>query len=716
MPADSAKTQPDEQRRAALRALFEPRNVAVIGASRTPGKIGHAVVRNLIKGGFAGRIFPVNAAGGEVEGLACLRSATELPDAVDCAMLVVPAKETVEAIRACAQRGVRSAIIGAVGFAETGTAEGVKRQADVAMLARRAGMRLLGPNTNGIYNAAASLALGYNAAHAYAIAPGPVSIISHSGALFGGFVRTLASFGVGLSKFIPVGNEADLDILDIVDYCIEDANTKVIGLAIEALASGARFRELAVRAKARGKPIVALKVGRSAVGVGAALAHSSRLAGGARAYDALFAACGTASVRSVEALAAACALLARYPESGAEARLICVTTSGAGGALLADHAADRGFALAGDATGEWQGEAGAAIARMDSRGHLRNPLDVGALAEWSDLDRIYELLERDGLFGPTVCYAHIAPRPDQDATLIDVLRARKQRTPAPVLVIAPGGLEPGLEQQYRECGIVLVHETALGFDALAAHRAAHRPATLAARSTPSDAAYAAAARLAAAPGRVLTEADSAGILRYVGAPLVDSREATTLTQARAAADGLGYPVVLKAMVPGVAHKAAAGLVITSIGSEAELERAHAALTAQTRGKADVGFLLQPMVPAQWELIVGVARQAALGHFLVFGLGGRNAELFDQVMLLSIELDVAAMLAQIANSRLGALLRGSGASGQPVLDHLKPILAGLQQLIAVAGEEIESVDLNPVIVTNNNDLVAVDALIVRKTSA
>jgi len=715
LPADSAKTQPDEQRRAALRALFEPRHVAVIGASRTPGKIGHSVVRNLIKGGFAGRIFPINAAGGEVEGLACLRSAAELPDTVDCAMLVVPARETVEAIRACAERGVRSAIIGAIGFAETGTAEGRQRQADIAMLARRAGMRLLGPNTNGIYNATASLALGYNAAHGYAIAPGPVSIISHSGALFGGFVRTLASFGVGLSKFIPVGNEADLDMLDILDHCIEDAATSVIGLAIEALASGARFRELAARAKARGKPIVALKVGRSAVGVGAALAHSSRLAGGARAYDALFAACGTASVRSVEALAASCALLARYPVGGAEERLICVTTSGAGGALLADHAADRGFALAGEATGEWQGEAGAAIARMDSRGHLRNPLDVGALAEWSDLDRIYEFLERDGLFGPTVCYAHIAPRPDQDATLIDVLRRRKQRTPAPILVIAPGGLEPGLEQQYRDCGIVLVHETALGFDALGAHRAAHRPATLAARSTRSDAAYVAAARLAAAPGHALSEADSAVILRQVGVPLVESRKATTMTQAQTAADALGYPVVLKAMVPGVAHKNAAGLVITSISTKTELERAHTTLTARTRGKADVRFLLQPMVSAQWELIVGVSREAALGHFLVFGLGGVNAELFDQVLLLPIELDVAAMLARIANSRLGALLRGSGTTGRSALDHLKPILAGLQQLILAAGEEIESIDLNPVIVTNNNDLVAVDALIVRNTS-
>jgi acetate---CoA ligase (ADP-forming) len=351
---------------------------------------------------------------------------------------------------------------------------------------------------------------------------------------------------------------------------------------------------------------------------------------------------------------------------------------------------------------------------MDARGHLRNPLDVGVLAEWSDLDRIYELVERDGLFGPTVCYAHIAPRPDQDATLLAVLRRRRQRTPAPILVIAPGGLEPGLEQQYRDCGIVLVHETALGFDALAEHRAAHRPVTLAARSTPSDAAYVATARLAAAPSHVLSEADSADILRCVGVPFVDSREATELTQARAAADGLGYPVVLKSMVPGVAHKATAGLVETAIDGEAGLERAHATLTARTRGKADVRFLLQPMVPAQWELIVGVSREAALGHFLVFGLGGVNAELFDQVMLLPIELDVAAMLARIANSRLGALLRGSGASGRSALDHLKPILAGLQQLILAAGEEIESIDLNPVIVTDNNDLVAVDALIVRKT--
>ena len=691
----------------ALRALLEPRAVAVIGASRTPGKLGHAVVANLIRAGFTGRIFPINPAGGEIDGRACLRAIAELPDEVDCAMLVVPASETVAALQACAERGVRTAIIGASGFAETGTADGRKRQDDVEAIARRAGMRLLGPNTNGIYNTTARLSLGYNAAHAYAIAPGPVSIVSHSGALFGGFVRTLRAFGVGLAKFVPVGNEADLDMLDILDDCIEDEVTGVIGLAIEALSDGERFRHLALKAAERGKRIVALKVGRSPVGIGAALAHSSRLAGGARAYEALFSACGVASVRSVEALAATCALLARQPERPADPRLVCITTSGAGGALLADHAAERNLPLAGDASGEWQGDAGVAIARLPARGHLRNPIDVGSLAEWGDLDQVLQILERDGLVGPCAVYAHIAPNPAQDRTLLEVLKQRKQRAHAPIVVIAPGGLEPDLEQQYQDAGFPVFHETALGFEALAAHFAVGGVARFADADAPSESAREAAARLSQIGAGVLSEAESAKILGLVGVPLVASRDATTLAQAHAAADAVGYPLVLKAMVPGVAHKNAAGLVVTAVRDLAELNRAHALLAERTRGKSGVTFLLQPMVSAKHELIVGVARQAALGHFLIVGLGGLDAELLDTVLLLPIELEVAAMRARVAASRPGALLDEAG-------ERLTPILAGLQQLIRAAGAQIESIDLNPVMVTKEGDLVAVDALIVPRT--
>jgi acetate---CoA ligase (ADP-forming) len=699
----------NETSRAALRALFEPRTVAVIGASRRPGKLGYAVVANLISAGFPGLIYPINPAGGEIAGHACLRAIAELPDEVDCAMLVVPASETVAALAACAERGVRSAIIGASGFAEIGTAEGRKRQDDAAAIARRAGMRLLGPNTNGIYNTTARLSLGYNAAHAYEIAPGPVSIISHSGALFGGFVRTLRGFGVGLAKFVPVGNEADIDMLEIIDCCVEDDATRVIGLAIEALSDGEQFRHLALKAAERGKRIVALKVGRSPVGIGAALAHSSRLAGGARAYEALFAACGVASVRSVEALGATCALLARQPERPGDARLVCITTSGAGGALLADHAAERNLPLAGDASGEWEGEAGAAIAHLPARGHLRNPIDAGSLVEWGDLDQIFQILERDGLLGPCAVYAHIAPNPMQDRTLLEMLRLRKQRTRAPIVVIAPGGLEPDLEQQYQDAGFPVFHETALGFDALAAQLTVGEPARFANLNAPSETATRAAARLGQIDAHVFSEAASAEILSQVGVPMVASRDATTLAQARAAAEAVGYPVVLKAMVPGVAHKNAAGLVITAIGDAAGLDRAHATLAERTQEQSGVSFLLQPMVSAKHELIVGVARQAALGHFLIFGLGGLHAELLDTVLLLPIELEVAAMRARIAASRLGMLL-GEAA------ERLTSILTGLQELIRAAGTQIESIDLNPVIVTQAGDLVAVDALIVCRTAA
>jgi acyl-CoA synthetase (NDP forming) len=286
-------------------------------------------------------------------------------------------------------------------------------------------------------------------------------------------------------------------------------------------------------------------------------------------------------------------LLARQPERPADPLLVCITTSGAGGALLADHAAERNLPLAGDASGEWQSDAGAAIAGLSARGHLRNPIDLGSLADWGDLDAILQILERDGLVGPCAVYAHIAPNPAPERTLLEVLKRRKQRVRAPMVVIAPGGLEPDLEQQYLDASFPVFHETALGFDALAAHRVAGEAARFADADAASEGARGAAVRLRQTGAGVLSEAESAEILRLVGVPLVASRDATTLPQAHAAADAVGYPVVLKAMVPDVAHKNAAGLVITAIRDLAELNRAHALLAERTHGKPGVTFLLQP---------------------------------------------------------------------------------------------------------------------------
>jgi len=709
--------------RSSFRALFEPRHVMVVGASRTPGKIGHTVVHNLLRGGFLGRISPINPAGGDIEGVPCFRSIDEVSEAADCALLIVPAEASVDAIRRCANKGVKTAIIGATGFAEAGTAEGRRRQADVLAFARQAGMRLVGPNTNGIYNKHASLSLGYNSTHGEILPLGSVSIISHSGALFGGAARTLVQFGVGLSKFIPVGNEADLDMLDFLEYLIEDDDTAVIGLIIEALASGERLLELATAAAERCKPIVALKVGRSDIGVGAALAHSSRLAGTARAYDALFSAGAIASVRSVEALAAACALLAQRACSpaGDDRRLICITSSGAGGAMLADFAAERGMELAGSPRGEWEGRASATIKSLFPRKNIRHPIDLGALGEWADLTKIYAALEYDGFSGPTLAYAHIAPTPEMDLKLASALIERRRRTASPIVVLAPGGLGHEIEEHYRHNGILVFHESTLCFDSLGCHFATSA-AVARAQSTgqqdPRQAARQAAASLRSeyAGRRMLSEAESSALLKAIGIPMVETRPVATLDDARREGEALGYPLVLKALAPDVAHKNKLGFVTTSIRNPASLENAYRAMiarvTARYKRPEMVPVLLQPMVAAKHELIVGVSREPGLGHFLVIGLGGIHAELLDDIMLIPVSLDPIRVHHQITHSRLEHLLASAtDGNGTKALEGLAAIALALQDFMRGAGDLVESIDLNPVIVTTSDDCVAVDALIV-----
>jgi acyl-CoA synthetase (NDP forming) len=709
-----------------LTPLFRPRSVAIVGASRAPGKNSHYVVRNLVRCGYAGRIFPVNPVAEEIEGLPCYASLAEIPERPDCAMLVIPASETVEATQQCADAGVRAVIIGASGFAEMGTAEGVSRQAQLKQIAHASGMILLGPNTNGILNANDRLSLGYNAEHGERFEAGPVSIISHSGALFGGVVRTLRHFGVGISKFVPVGNEAALNMLDILEYVIDDAATGVIGLVMEGISDGARLRRLAKRAREAVKPIVALKVGRSMVGIEAALAHSSRLAGGTRAYDALLLACGIASVRSVEALTGACALLAMREQAAirSDRRLICVATSGAGGALMADFAADRHMVLAGGSRGEWEGEVAAATAKLKTSGRIRNPIDMGSLArDWSQLGLIYAALERDGLNGPTAVYAHIAPQPKMNEILLSSLAERKQRTGAPIVIVAPGGLDDDIEARYIDHGIPVYHDITTCFESLNCHF-----------STLADDASALVQTIADTPDvrdladllrgtcgtsgttRVLSELASATIIRAAGVPVVESRIVASSAEAVETADQLQYPVVLKALAPGIAHKNAYGLVTANIFDAATLSKAYRRLERRITDlghlRTEVTLLVQPMIASMAELIIGISSEPSLGLFLVAGLGGIHAEELDEAVLIAIPASREAIVSSIASSVVGRILaRVSKDSGRDdIVGRLVDAMQALQRIATLYPDLIESVDINPLLLTPTG-FTAVDALVV-----
>jgi len=698
-----------------LEALFAPRSIAVFG-SAAPGKLGSVVVRNLVRWGYAGAIYPINRESAPIAGNRGFASLADLPDLPECAMLVVPAEHCPGIIRTCAASGVRAAVVAAAGFSELATEVGEERQREIAACARESGMRILGPNTNGFLNATNHVSLGYNAAHGEVIPAGDVAVISHSGALFDGIARRLQLAGAGLSKFVPVGNEADISMLDVLAYLIDDPATRVIGLVIEGLGDAQRFRTLARRAWANGTALVALKIGRSAVGARAALAHSSRLAGGARAFDALLLDCGVVQVRTVEGLAAACAVLSARGEraEGPIEDIVVVTSSGAGGALVADIATERGMRIA-TTEGEWPEPIATELRALGTAARIRNPIDLGTLGTWHLLSNVFASL-RGHEDGPTVVYAHNPPRPEMLDELVTALIERREHTSAPVVVLAPGGLRADAEARLIAHRIPVFHDTVTCFDALAASDArramvvagnAH-PAVAATR--PPDAAI--EARLAA--GGALSETESAAMLRVFGVPMVESRVVDSLGDAAAFAERIGFPLVLKALAPGVAHKHAAGFVMTGIPSPDDLRSAYETMESRVRAagfeRADTPLILQPMLSAGIEVIAGVSYEPGLGHFLVYGLGGVHAELFDEVTLLPIPASSDSLLASVAASRVGRLLRATERSPGVLIAALHDVLDALQSFAGVYGERIASIDVNPLLASADR-MTAVDALIV-----
>ena len=699
-----------------LRPFFDPNTVAIIGASRTPGKRGHTVTRNLVRSGFRGRIFPVNPGGGDIEGLTCVSSIEQIAERVDCAFLALPARQSVEAAAQCAAAGVRAIVVGSNGFAESGTEEGLALEVELHAIGRRSGMRIIGPNTNGIFNSKTHFSLGYNHSHSQPMPTGPISFVSQSGAMFDQLAGRLRRTSAGLGKFIPVGNEVDLDLLDFVEYLIADPDTGVIGLVIEGLSDGLRFRQLAEQARAAGKPIVVLKVGRSKLGAEASLAHSSRLAGSARACDALFDAAGVASVRSPEALVGGCLLLSstHSGRGSVDPRIICITSSGAGGALMADFAESHGLKFAGDEKGDWGEPAASEIQRLPTIAGIQNPIDTGSLGDWRLLKPIFNSLASSGYHGPVLCLAHNMPELCLEETLAEVLAERKDQGYAPVVILTPGGLSEGMETLHRENGIVVFHETAACFESLrawsvAADQSLHCVAT---QASSSSAAILDSSAVEGGTG-FLGEVESSQYLRQHGVPMVDSHVVLTADEAVASGARAGYPVVLKGLAAGVAHKNDMGLVIPAIADEKALRYAFATICDRLqRGSfADSAakIILQPMISSKLELILGVSREGALGYFLVVGLGGVHAEILDQVTLIPVPMNEAGIRSKLAGSQVGALLSKIDLTGS-VSSQIIASLCALQSVALSNADRLRSIDINPMLVTVKG-CMAVDALIV-----
>jgi acetyltransferase len=678
-----------------LTPLFTPRRVAVLGASRHPEKLGHRLLQNLASPGFAGEIFPVNPSGETIAGRDAVRRVEDLPADLDLALVSLPAAAVPPAVRALGARGCRFCVVLASGFGETGET-GRAVQTELGRISRTTGMRIVGPNCMGVVNVPGRL----NASYFWDVPrqPGGISFLSQSGAYGGLYFREARDRGLGVAKFLSIGNQADLGFTECLAWLADDPDTRVVGLFVEEIRDGRAF-VAAARRLARAKPVVALKGGRGDAGRRAAGSHTGSLAGTWATYRAAFTAAGVVPVEETAELFDALATLAehatRLPRDGAVAIL---TISGGPSVVAADAAEASGLEVP-----PLTDQRRAALrAYLPAFGADANPVDMTPQMEPGGFAPCVGLVLEAPEIGGAVAIDVGLDRPE----FAEALARAQAVTGKPVVACTVD--TPGMDRRLREAGIPLVpgpERAVRAYRALVrrgelSRRAAGAPAAPPRRALPPGL----AARVAAARGP-LPHADARALLQAYGVPFARERVVGTAEEALSAAREIGYPLVAKTARPDVLHRTEAGGVVLGVTDPAALGRAVRSLTARL-GPGPV--LIQEEVPRGLELLVGGRRDASFGPTVLVGLGGVLAELLRDVSIALAPLAAAEARALLAEGRRAALLRGFRGAAAVDEDAAAGVLVAVGDLL----EEhpgIAELDLNPLIASGGR-LVAVDALI------
>lgn len=693
-----------------LEALFSPKSVAIVGASRDPSKLGGRPLRNLIQFGYAGRIYPVNPSYPEVQGLRAYPSVTALPEVPDQAIVVVPAQHVPAALEDCAAKGVRVVQILSAGFAEVGGA-GVALQDEVVRIIRRTGLRITGPNALGSVCPADHFYGTFSSLMDSLRPPaGRVGVVTQSGA-FGSHVYAVAAQrGIGLSRSVATGNEANIDVAACIEALAADSVTTVICAALEGCRDGDRLRAALRLAAQRGKPVVVMKVGSTEVGAKAAATHTGSLAGSDAAFDAVFRECGAWRARSIEEMVDIAYLCATAPAPAGDS-LSIVTISGGLGVLMADRAVELGLRVP------------AAGAELQTR--LRdilpyvsgvNPIDTTAQVAGTPqkMAELIDAMQQDAPAGAVILYlSHVARAPERFGGIQGALASLRERHPGMTLVFVGTSVEQ--TRTWLEG-----HGTAVFEDpsrAVAAIRGAVGLRQLRDGMLSPDEIDLTAMRGISVNAR--DEIAAKAVLREAGIPVLEERVCSTATEAVQAAQAMGFPVVAKIVSPDIAHKTEVGGVALNLGDAETVAAAFDAIMANVRrAKPEAvisGLLITPMRRDGIETIIGTHIDPVFGPMVMFGLGGVTVELFRDVAFASAPLDRAGALRLIGSVRSAPLLKGWRGSAPVDLDALADAVMRVSQLAAAHAGSIASIEVNPFLI-NESGGVALDALLSRRILA
>ncbi len=692
-----------------LSLFFAPRGVALIGASASPNKLSHGILRNMLQYGYQGKIYPVNPRADEILGLPCYADISQVPDPVDLAVIVVPAPATPEIIQACGRRGVRTAVIISGGFKEVGK-EGAGLERECVNIASEYGMRLIGPNCVGTMD----LNTGLNTTFIQGIPrQGRIAFVSQSGAVAGGVVDYIRNKGVGFSHFASLGNEADVSETDMIEYLGEDPNVGVIACYVEGIKDGRRFMEISRRVTRR-KPVVVLKAGRTQAGARAVSSHTGSLAGSHASYDAAFRQSGVIEAATTEELFDISMALDYQPLPKGK-HVAILTNAGGPAALASDSLASAGMTLA-DLSEETQA---GLRAFLNPAAQVSNPIDMLGGAEPPEYARALEATLADP--GVDAALAILVPQalvnPAEVARAIGEVAQTSDKT-----VIACFMGEASVVEARR-----LLHEFQVPMyvfpEAVGSVLAAMRRYAVWLASAPEpplhleglDPAAAKEALEQVGGEKNLSEAYSRPLLAAYGVPLVPGGAAHSATEAVEIARRVGFPVVLKIVSPDILHKSDAGGIVLNLQDEESVQAAYTAMMdriGRSHPHARLeGALVEAMLPQGTEVIVGMRRDPFFGPLLMFGLGGIYVELFGDVSFRVAPLSRAGALEMIHQTNAGRLLTGFRGQPKADLDAVVDVILRLGRL-ALDFPQVEEMEVNPLLVMPEGEgVVALDARVI-----
>jgi acetyltransferase len=710
-----------------LDRLLRPRSVAVVGASPNPSFVSW-ILKNLLRYGYPGSVVAVNPRYPRVLDAPCYPSVLEVPEPLDLVVVGVAQRSVPAVLEQCAARGVGAVDIVSSGFAEMSGGEGRRRQAELADWAARTGIPVAGPNCLGLMNATIGMVALPTVFEN--LIPGAVGAVLQSGMMAPSVLVPLLSRSIGLTVAVTTGNEADLETADYIEYLAHDEATRVIACFTEQFKTPERFVAACEAAAARGKPIVMLKIGRSEGGRRAALAHTGSLVGADGVVDAVLGKLGVTRVRSVDELLEAVAVFhARTLPRGSGVGAVIVSGGAVG--LLSDLGADCGVSFPP------LPEATATRLRtvVPEYGSVGNPLDITGQGVYDTaiLEQALDAMAEAGNVDVIVYARGFPSRLDRQTPAGRIIEQAVARHPDVlflVLGLVGGHLHAAQNPDYPVAeptvhldGVPFLQGSEAGLRAVAAlvryaafqRERARAAGDAARRLTPASVAAEARARLAGAGG-VLTERESKAVLALYGIPVTRERLATTPEEARAAADAIGYPVALKVESPDLPHKTEAGALLLDVRDPAGVTAGFARVVASARRAAPAarihGVLVQEMVEAGTEMIVGMSRDPQFGPIVACGLGGVFVETLRDAALLwppVREGDARAALERLRGYPVLQGVRGAKPADQAAL---VDVVRRFAELCVDLGPLVEAIDINPLVVFEaGRGVCAVDCLIV-----